>query len=169
MILLQFSSFYINTYQATTISALNINCTSSGILVNIINNAVWKDGIDHSGYSMFGGVQINGQDTYNIYKRLGDLTIASPSTSSIRLKTNSGTWDAMRLNTSGISMNTSFYVSGTATLNHATLCLSSLNVSGATTINNQITCLSSLNVSGATTTNNQMTCTSSFNVSGTTI
>jgi hypothetical protein len=28
-----------------------------------------------SGYSMFGGIQINGQDTINIYKREGDLTI----------------------------------------------------------------------------------------------
>ena len=118
---------------------------------------------------MFGGVQINGQDANNIYERVGDLTIASPSTNNIIFKTNSGFRQAVHLNTTGISSNTSFYVSGTAILNNATSCLSSLNVSGATTINNQITCLSSLNVSGATTTNNQMTCTSSFNVSGTTI
>jgi hypothetical protein len=27
-----------------------------------------------TGYSMFGGVQINGQDTNNIYKRVGDIS-----------------------------------------------------------------------------------------------
>jgi hypothetical protein len=32
---------------------------------------------------MFGDDQINGQNTNNVYKRVGDLTIASPSTSSI--------------------------------------------------------------------------------------
>ena len=173
MILLQFSSFYINTYQATTISALNINCTSSGILVIFINNAVWNDGVNYalnvSGYSMFGGVQINGQDANNIYKRVGDLTIVSPSTNNIIFKTNSGFWEAMRLNTTGISMNTSFYVSGTAILNNATSCLSFLDVSGATTINNAITCVSSLNVSGKTLINNQMTCVSSLNIIGTAI
>ena len=97
---------------------------------------------------MFGGIQINGQDTNNIYKRVGDLTIASPSLSSIILKTNYGNWEAMRLNSSGISMNTSLYISGVTTLNNTTTCLSSLNVSGTTVLNNQLTCLSSLSVSG---------------------
>ena len=60
-----------------------------------------------TGYSMFGGIQINGQDTNNIYKRVGELTIASPSLSSIILKSNYGAWEAMRLNTAGISINTS--------------------------------------------------------------
>jgi hypothetical protein len=59
---------------------------------------------------MFGGVQINGQDTNNIYKRVGDLTIASPSLSSIILKTNYGSWEAMRLNTTGTSINTSLCI-----------------------------------------------------------
>jgi hypothetical protein len=56
---------------------------------------------------MFGGIQINGQDSNNIYKRIGDLTIASHSLSSIIFKTNSGFWEAMRLNTAGTSINTS--------------------------------------------------------------
>jgi hypothetical protein len=48
---------------------------------------------------MFGGVQINGQDSNNIYKRAGDLTIASPSIHNIILKTNNGTWEkAMEAN-----------------------------------------------------------------------
>ena len=82
--------------------------------MNIVNNAVWNDGVNYalnvSGYSMFGGIQINGQDTNNIYKRVGDLTIASPSTSSIVLKSNYGNWETMRLNSAGISMNTSLYI-----------------------------------------------------------
>ena len=166
------SPLYINTYQSTSTSALNINCTSVGVLVNIINNAVWNDGVNYalnvSGYSMFGGVQINGQDANNIYKRVGDLTIVSPSTNNIIFKTNSGFWEAMRLNTTGISMNTSFYVSGTAILNNATSCLSTLNVSGATILNNATSCLSNLNVSGATTISNQISCLSNLNVSGAT-
>ena len=73
------------------------------------------------GYSMFGGVQINGQDSdHHIYKRVGDLTIASPSLNSIILKSNNGNWEAMRLNSAGISMNTSLYVSGLTTFNNAT-------------------------------------------------
>jgi hypothetical protein len=81
---------------------------------------------------MFGGIQINGQDTNNIYKRVGDLTIASLSTNSIILKTKSGTWKAVRLNTGRISMNTLLSVSGTTTLNNATTCTSSLYISGTT-------------------------------------
>ena len=69
------SPLYINTSQSTTISALNINCTSVGVLVNIVQNLGWNDGVNYalnvSGYSMFGGVQINGQDSNNIYKRVG--------------------------------------------------------------------------------------------------
>jgi hypothetical protein len=105
------SSLYINTNQTTTISALSVNSTSASILVNIVQNLGWNDGVNYalnvSGYSMFGGVQINGQDTNNIYKRIGDLTIASPSTSSIILKSNHGNWKSMRLNSAGISINTS--------------------------------------------------------------
>ena len=93
------SPLYINTNKTTTTSALSVNLTSVRILVNIFNNAVWNDGVKSSwnvlGYSMFGGVQINRQDTNNIYRRLGDLTIASPSTNSIISKTNSGFWEAM--------------------------------------------------------------------------
>ena len=147
------SPLYINTNQTTTISALSVNSTSVSVLVNIVQNAIWNDGVNYalnvSGYSMFGGVQINGQDSnHHIYKRVGDLTIASPSTHSIILKTNSGAWEAMRLNTVGTSINTSLYISGTTRLNNTTTCTSSLNVSGTTTLSNNVTCASSLNVSG---------------------
>ena len=166
------SPLYINTYQSTSTSALNINCTSVGVLVNIVQNLGWNDGVNYalnvSGYSMFGGIQINGQDTNNIYKRIGDLTIASPSLSSIILKTNYGNWEAMRLNSSGISVNTSFYVSGTAILNNQLTCLSTLNVSGTAILNNQLTCLSNLNVSGTVILNNATSCLSNLNVSGAT-
>ncbi len=88
---------------------------------------------------MFGGVQINGQDSLkNIYKRVGDLTIASPSTSSKILKTNYGNWEAMCLNSAGISMNTSLNVSGLTIINNATTCTSTLNVSGTTTLSNNV-------------------------------
>ncbi len=60
------SPLYINTNQTTTMSALSGNSTSSSVSVNIVNNAVWNDGVNYalnvSGYSMFGGVQINEQD-----------------------------------------------------------------------------------------------------------
>ena len=145
------SSLYINTNQTTTISALSVNSTSASILVNIVQNLGWNDGVNYalnvSGYSMFGGVQINGQDTNNIYKRVGDLTIASPSTSSIILKSNHGNWESMRLNSAGISINTSLYISGITIINNTTTCTSSFNVSGSTALNN-LTCNSSLNVSG---------------------
>jgi hypothetical protein len=135
---------YINTNQVTTLSALSINSSSAAILVNIIQNLGWNDGVNYAlnvtGYSMFGGIQINGEDsTHHIYKRVGDLTIASHSLSSIILKTNSGTWEAMRLNTAGTSINTSLYVSGLTIFNNATTCRSSLNVSGTTTFNNSST------------------------------
>ncbi len=75
---------------------------------------------------MFGGVQINGQDTNNIYKRVGDLTmIESPSLSGIILKTDNGNWEAMRLNTVGTTINTSLYISGTTIINSAHTCTSS--------------------------------------------
>jgi hypothetical protein len=52
---------------------------------------------------MFGGVEINAQESDINYKRVGDLTqtVASPSTSSIMLKTNYGVWQALLLNTAG--------------------------------------------------------------------
>ena len=146
------SPLYINTNQSTTISALSVNSTSASVLVNIVQNLVWNDGVNYAlnvtGYSMFGGVQINGQDSNNIYKRVGDLTIASPSLNSIILKSNYGNWEAMRLNSAGISMNTSLYVSGLTILNNATTHTSSLYVSGTTILNNTTTCTSSLNVVG---------------------
>ncbi len=108
------SSLYNDTNQTTTIPALSVNSTSASILVNIVQNLGWNDGVNYalnvSGYSMFGGVQINGPDTNNIYKRVGDLIIASPSTNSIILKSNYGNWETMRLNSAGISMNTSLYI-----------------------------------------------------------
>jgi hypothetical protein len=80
-----------------------------------------------------------GRTQNDIYKRVGDLTIASPSIHNIIFKTNNGTWESMRLNTGGISMNTSLYVSGTTIFNNTTTCLSSLNVSGVTTFKNSLT------------------------------
>ncbi len=63
-------------------------------MVNIIQNYTWIDGLNYAlndmGYSNFGGIQINGQDRNNIYKRVGDLKIALPSIYSILLKTNVG-------------------------------------------------------------------------------
>jgi hypothetical protein len=138
--------------------------------VNIVRNLGWNDGVNYalnvSSDSMFGGVQINGQDNNNIYQRVGDLTIASPSTNSIIFKTSYATWDAMRLNTSGISMNTSLHVSGIAILNNSTTCLSSFTVSGTAILNNATSCISFLNVSGTATINNQISCLSSLNISG---
>ena len=65
----------------------NTSMNSLSVLVNIVQNAIWNDGVNYalnvSGYSMFGGVQINGQDTNNIYKRVGDLIIASPIIASL--------------------------------------------------------------------------------------
>ena len=152
------SPLYINTNQTTTISALSVNCTSLSILVNIVNNAIWNDGVNYalnvSGYSMFGGIQINGQDTNNIYKRVGNLTIASPSTDSIILKTNSGTWEAMRLNTGGISINTSLYISGLTIINNVTTINSTLYVSGLTTLTGNVTINSNLNIGGQLTLKN---------------
>ncbi len=87
---------------------------------------------------MFGGVQINGQDSNNIYKRIGDLSIAVSSLNSIILKTNYGAWEAMRLNTAGSSINTSLYVSGLTILNNTTTCRSSFNVSRVTILSNNV-------------------------------
>jgi hypothetical protein len=67
------------------------------------------------------------------------LTVASPSTTSIILKTIFGFWEAMRLSTAGTSINTSLYVLGTTLFNNSTTCSSSLNVSGTTTFNNSST------------------------------
>jgi hypothetical protein len=137
------SPLYIDTNQPRTISALSVNSTSASILVNTVQNLGWNDGANYAlnatGYSMFGGVQINGQDSLNsIYKRAGDSTIASPSTRSIILKSDYGNWEAMRLNSAGISMNTSLHVSGLTIINNATTCTSSLNVSGITTLSNNV-------------------------------
>ena len=85
------SSLYINTsisdfYKA----ALSVNSSSIGILVNIKQNALWVDNNNYAlnvdGYSNFGGIQVNGQNSNNIYKRIGDLSIVSPDISSILLK-----------------------------------------------------------------------------------
>ena len=186
---------YINTYQSTTISALNVNSSTVGIMVNLIQNTPWNVGINYAlnvtGYSNFGGVQINGQDTNNIYKSVGDLTIASPSINSIILKTNSGFWETMRINPYGITMNTSLYVTGPAIFNNDVSILGTLTcntmdiitteiiigdttldsklfVSGSSMFQNAATCLSSLNVIGATTHSGATTAISTLNVSGVT-
>ncbi len=60
----------------------NTTITSASILVNMVQNLGWNDGANHAlnatGYSMSGGVQINGQkdSLNNIHKRAGDATIA---------------------------------------------------------------------------------------------
>ena len=186
---------YINTYQSTTISVLNVNSSTVGIMVNLIQNTPWNVGINYAlnvtGYSNFGGVQINGQDTNNIYKSVGDLTIASPSINSIILKTNSGFWETMRINPYGITMNTSLYVTGPAIFNNDVSILGTLTcntmdiitteiiigdttldsklfVSGSSMFQNAATCLSSLNVIGATTHSGATTAISTLNVSGVT-
>jgi hypothetical protein len=163
------SSLYINTtIDENNKAALSVDSSSAGILVNIKQNYGWIDNLNYAlnvdGYSNFGGVQINGQDTNNIYKRMGDLTLGVGEINSIILKTNSGAWESMRVNPYGISINTLLYVTGLSTSNNNVSCLSSLNISGFTTLN-KTTCLSSLNVSGITTISNNLT-SSSLTVSG---
>ena len=163
------SSLYINTtIDENNKAALSVDSSSVGILVNIKQNYGWIDNLNYAlnvdGYSNFGGVQINGQNTNNIYKRMGDLTLGVGEINSIILKTNSGAWESMRINPYGISINTLLYVTGLSTFNNNVSCLSSLNVSGFTTLN-KTTCLSSLNVSGITTISNNLT-SSSLTVSG---
>ncbi len=67
-----------------------MDSSSAGILVNIKQNYGWIDNLNYAlnvdGYSNFGGVQINGQDTNNIYKRIGDLTIGVGEITNIVLK-----------------------------------------------------------------------------------
>ena len=81
---------------------MSVDSSSLGILVNIIQNYTWVDGVNYAlnlaGYSNFGGIQKNGQDTKYIHKRVGDLTVASPSINNILFKTNGGHWETMRLN-----------------------------------------------------------------------
>ncbi len=146
-----------------------MDSSSAGILVNIKQNYGWIDNLNFAlnvvGYSNFGGIQINGQDSNHIYKRIGDLTLAVGETNSIILKTNSGTWETMRLYPYGFSINTLLYVTGLTRFNNVVTCSSSLNISGFTTLN-KTTCLSSLNVSGIKTISNNVT-SSSLTVSGT--
>ncbi len=82
---------------------------------------------------MFGGTQINGLDTDNIYKCLEDLTIAGPSIKNIILKTNCSHLRTMRFNPYVTSMNTSLYLTSFKTFNNAAICTSSLNISGMIT------------------------------------
>ncbi len=90
--------------------------------MNIIQNYTWIDGLNCAlnvtGYSNFGGIQINGQDSNNIYERVGDLTIASTSINSILLKTNEGYWETMHLNPYRV-LNISLYITGFTTLDNA--------------------------------------------------
>ena len=43
-----------------------------------------------TGYSNFGGIQINGQDNNQIYNPSGDLTIVSPGTDYLKPITDTG-------------------------------------------------------------------------------
>ena len=103
-------------------------------MANLIQNTPYLNNlnpaINVTGYSNFGGVQINGQDNNNIYKLSGDLSIVSPSINNILLKTNYGNWETMRINPYGVSVNTKLYVSGTTTLNNDVTCMTLLNVVG---------------------------------------
>ncbi len=98
---------------------------------NIIQKYGWIDGLNYdlnvSGDSMFGAIQVNGQDSNNIFKRVGALTIASASIDKY--------WETRRLYPYGISTNTSLYVTGFTTFNDAATCASSLNMSGTSPIN----------------------------------
>ena len=129
------SPLYISTTQNTlSPNALNVNASTLGPMVNLIQNTPFindlNPALNVTGYSNFGGVQINGQDNNNIYKPSGDLSIVSPSINNILLKTNSGYWETMRINPYGVSVNTKLYVSGTTTLNNDVTCMSLLNVVG---------------------------------------
>ena len=87
------STLTINT-STTNISPLLINASSTTVLLNIIQNTLWNNNnyaINITGYSNFGGLQINGQAFNTIYQPSGDLTIASPSLNNIIFKTNYGT------------------------------------------------------------------------------
>ena len=115
------SSLYINTtIDENSKAALSVDSSSVGILVNIKQNYGWIDNLNYAlnvhGYSNFGGVQINGQNTNNIYKRMGDLTIGVGEINNIVLKTNSGYRETMRLNPYGVSINTSLYITGFTTI-----------------------------------------------------
>jgi hypothetical protein len=82
------SSLYINAVvKDSNKSVLSVISSSLGVLVNIIQNYTWIDGLNYAlnvtGYSNFGGIQINGQDSNNIYKGVGVLTISSPSINNI--------------------------------------------------------------------------------------
>ncbi len=97
------SSVYINAVVTDSKKiVLIVDSSCLGVLVNIIQNYPWIDGLYHAlnvaGYSNFRGIQINGQDSNNLYKRVGDLTIASPSINNILLKTNGEYWETMLLN-----------------------------------------------------------------------
>ena len=149
------SPLYISTIQNTlSPNALNVNASTVGPMVNLIQNTPYVNNLNPalnvSGYSNFGGVQINGQDSNNIYKLSGDLSLVSPSTNNILLKTNFGNWETMRINPYGVTVNTKLNVSSTTTLNNDVTCISNLNVLGNVIFNNAFTCSSSLNVTGRT-------------------
>jgi hypothetical protein len=163
------SLLHINTLITEVNKAeLSVDSSSAGILVNIKQNYGWIDNLNFAfnvdGYSNFGRVQINGQASNNIYKRMEDLKLGIGEINNIVLKTNSGYWETVRLNPYVVSINTLLYVTGLTTFNNNVSCLSSLNISGFKTLNKN-TCLSSLNVSGITTISNNLT-SSSLTVSG---
>ena len=147
-------------------------------MVNIIQNAIWNSGhccviyaLHISGYSNFGGLWLNGQDSNNIYMPVGDLTIASLSINSIVLKNIFGYWEAMQLNSSGISMNTSLYLAGTTIFNKNISILGTLTCNTMDVITNELitgsTIMNSLLfVSGTTILNNSITCNTTLNVFG---
>jgi hypothetical protein len=84
------SSLYINAVVTeSNKSVLSVDSSKLGIMVNIIQNYGWIDGLNYAlnvtGYSNFGKIQINGQDSNNVYKNKGDLNIAASSINKILL------------------------------------------------------------------------------------
>jgi hypothetical protein len=113
-----------------------VDSSSAGKLVNIKQ---YYGCIDIHNYALnadgyFGGVQINGQASNNIYKRIGYLTIAVGEIDSLLLKPNSVSFETMHLNPYGVSINTLLYVTGFTIFINDVTCSSSLNISGFTTL-----------------------------------
>ena len=90
---LNVSGFTILNNNTTLNSSLNVRGSSLNSLVNIHNNTIYNPSANNyslnvTGYSNLGCVLINGQDNNQIYNPSGDLTIVSPGTDNILLKTN---------------------------------------------------------------------------------
>ncbi len=97
-------------------SSLNVHGSSLNSLVNIHNNTTYNPSaknysLNVIGHSNLGGILINGQHNNQIYNPSGDLSIGSPGTDNILLKTNYGFWETMRINPYAVTMNSALNVS----------------------------------------------------------